>query len=162
MVFYQQTTARIIFELVEEAHLTHDDVFYDLGSGLGHVPIIAHLLSGATTRGVEFEPAYCEYASACAAGLNLACVAFINEDARTSDYSSGTAFFMYTPFTGTILHDVLERLRREAQNRTIRIFTYGPLTPHVARQPWLERVHQHNNHIAALGIFRSRSLTQPA
>src|SRR5262249_31256908 len=57
MVYYQQTPARIIFELVEQAQLTGADVFYDLGSGLGHVPILVNLLSGAKAKGVEFEPA---------------------------------------------------------------------------------------------------------
>jgi len=40
MVYYQQTPARIIFELVEKAQLTREDVFYDVGSGLGQVPIL--------------------------------------------------------------------------------------------------------------------------
>src|SRR5262245_23885653 len=61
MVFYQQTPARIIFELVEKAHLTREDVFYDLGSGLGQVPIMVNLISGATAKGIEIEPAYCDY-----------------------------------------------------------------------------------------------------
>jgi hypothetical protein len=155
MVFYQQTPARIIFELAEQAHLTHHDVFYDLGSGLGHVPILVNLLTGASARGVEFEPAYSMYASACATDLNLAGVAFINEDARTADYSNGTVFFMYTPFTGSILQKVLERLRQEAQSRTIRIFTYGPCTPRIAQQPWLERIGQQENNLTTLGEFRN-------
>src|SRR5262245_51676100 len=78
MVYYQQTPARIILELVEKAQLTGGDVFYDLGSGLGQVPILVNLLSGATAKGIEFEPAYCDYARACVAALNLSRVEFVN------------------------------------------------------------------------------------
>ncbi|MBS1690300.1 MAG: class I SAM-dependent methyltransferase, partial [Bacteroidetes bacterium] len=101
MVFYQKTPARIVFELVEKSLFINDGVFFDLGSGLGQVAILVNLLTGITTKGVEFEPAFCEYASACAEQLNLPNVRFINEDARKADYSEGTAFFMYTPFKGS-------------------------------------------------------------
>lgn len=155
MVYYQQTPTRIIFELVEKAHLTGEDVFYDLGSGLGQVPILVNLLSGATAKGIEIEPAYCAYASVCAADLNLSRVAFIHADARTADYSEGTAFFMYTPFEGKVLQEVLEKLRRESRRRRIRLFTYGPCTPQVSRQSWLKDVGQHRDHLDKLGVFSS-------
>lgn len=112
MVYYQQTPARVILELIKTAPLTEQDVFYDVGSGLGQVAILVHLLSGATAKGIEFEPAYCDYARACAAELNLSRVEFINVDARQADYSAGTIFFMYTPFEGKLLQEVLEKLRR--------------------------------------------------
>ena len=155
MVYYQQTPARIILELVEKAHLTGKDVFYDLGSGLGQVPILVNLLSRATAKGIEFEPAYCDYARVCAATLNLSHVEFINADARIADYSEGTVFFMYTPFEGGILQEVLEKLRGVSRRRRIKLFTYGPCTPQVSQQNWLKRVDQNGDHIYELGVFRS-------
>ena len=155
MVYYQQTPARIILELVEKAHLTGNDVFYDLGSGLGQVPILVNLLSGATAKGIEFEPAYCDYARGCAAELNLSGVEFINVDARNVDYSDGTVFFMYTPFEGRLLQAVLEKLRGEARRRMIRLFSYGSCTLKVSRQSWLKCVDQNEAHIYKLGVFRS-------
>jgi hypothetical protein len=155
MVYYQQTPARIILELIKKADLTAQDVFHDLGSGLGHVPILVNLLSGATARGVEFEPAYCAYAQRCAAELNLSRVEFINIDARNADYSDGTVFFMYTPFEGSLLEEVLDKLRGAARGRMIRLFTFGPCTPTVSRQRWIERVDQHGSRIYRLGVFRS-------
>ncbi|HEX7051734.1 MAG TPA: class I SAM-dependent methyltransferase [Longimicrobiales bacterium] len=156
MVRYQQTPARVIFELVDRARLAGDDVFYDLGSGLGHVPILVNLLSGATARGVEFEPAYCDYARARAADLKLSRVAFTNADARAADYSDGTVFFLYTPFVGAMLDEVLERLRRLSRRRRIRLFTYGPCTPWVARQGWLESPDGERHHAFRLAAFTSR------
>ena len=155
MVAYQQTPARIILELIEKAQLTEKDVFYDLGSGLGQVSILVHLLSGALAKGIEFEPAYCAYARMCAAGLNLSGVEFINEDARQADYADGTVFFLYTPFEGRLLQEVLEKLRRVSEQSMMRLFTYGPCTPQVSRQSWLECIDQNEAHIYKLGVFRS-------
>jgi hypothetical protein len=155
MVYYQQTPARIILELVEKGHLTRKDVFYDLGSGLGQVPILVHLLSGVIAKGIDFEPAYCDYASGCAAALNLSRVEFVNVDARQADYSDGTAFFMYTPFKGGLLQEMLEKLRGEARRRRIRLFTYGPCTSEVSRQSWLKCVDRNGADLYKLGEFRS-------
>jgi hypothetical protein len=58
MVAYQPTPARIILRLVDELRPAPDDMFYDLGSGLGHVPILVHLLTSIKTRGIELEPSY--------------------------------------------------------------------------------------------------------
>ena len=158
MVYYQPTPARIILELIERANLTDKDVFYDLGSGLGQVPILVNLLSGARAKGVEFEPEYCAFSRACAADLNLAQVEFINADARTADYSDGTVFFMYTPFEGRLLQQVLGKLHGESRRRMIRLFTYGPCTATVSRQHWLKRVDQNGgNQSYNLGVFISES-----
>jgi len=135
MVFYQKTPARIVFEMAAKAQFNQDDIFFDLGSGLGQVAILINLISGVATKGIEYEPAYCAFARACASQLNLYDIEFIN--ARNADYSTGTIFFMYTPFEGRILQEVLEILQKESKQRTIRIFTYGPCSLLVGQQDWL-------------------------
>lgn len=156
MVFYQQTPARIIVKLTELAQLTPWDVFFDIGSGLGQVGILVNLLSGATTIGIEYEPAYCSYATACSSQLNLPNVQFINADALDTDYSRGTVFFMYTPFEGSMMNGMLETLRLESQKRFIRIFTYGPCSHQVAGQDWLECVNGEGGDVYKLYEFRNR------
>jgi hypothetical protein len=155
MVFYQPTPARIVLELIERASLKKEDVFYDLGSGLGQVSMLVNLLSGARAKGVEFEPAYCDYARRCAKELNLSQVEFINADAREVDYSDGTVFFMYTPFEGRLLQEVLEKLKGESRKRKIRVCTYGACTLQVSRQSWLKRVDQNGNPVHKLAVFES-------
>ena len=155
MVFYQPTPARIIFELVERAGLQPHDTFYDLGSGLGQVVILANLLSGATAKGIEIDPAYCEYARRCAQDLNLSDVEFINVDAREAKYADGTVFFLYTPFEGRMLQQVLDRLELVAETRRIALYTYGPCTWQVSRQPWLESVGLGAYHVYSLAAFES-------
>ena len=140
MVFYQPTPARHIFELIGRAQIAERDVLIDLGSGLGHVPLLAAICTGARCIGIEWEAAYVDCAQRCANALNLANVTFVRQDAREADLSMGTMFYLYTPFTGAMLSDVLTRLRQEAVTREIRICTLGPCTPIIAREPWLESV----------------------
>lgn len=155
MVFYQKTPARIVFELAEKYPFSKEDIFFDLGSGLGQVAILVNLLAGITTRGVEFEPAFCDYARDCAADLHLPDVTFINVDARTADYSKGTIFFMYTPFRGEMLQAVLAVLQKEALHRKITILTYGPCTADVALQSWLHAAAPADDNIYKLHVFTS-------
>jgi hypothetical protein len=137
MVQYKATPARIIFSLIDQVPFTADDVLYDLGAGLGRIPLCVGLLSPAQAKGVEYEPAYCTFAQQRADRLNLSRVTFLSIDAREADYTDGTIFFLYTPFTGKMLQDVLDRLRHEAQTRPITVAAYGPCNRDVAQQPWL-------------------------
>ena len=155
MVLYQPTPARHIFHLIGLTALTATDVLVDLGSGLGHVPLLAAILTSARSIGIELERTYVERARQCAQRLNLNRVTFIQEDARAADLSAGTVFYLYTPFTGSILSSVLSRLRREAATRAIRICTYGPCTSAVAAESWLEATAAPVPHRIAL--FRSRA-----
>jgi hypothetical protein len=155
MVYYQKTPARVVFDLVEQAHFTKEDVFVDIGSGMGQVAFLVHLLAGITARGIEFEPAFCDYAKACAAELHLSHVTFINHDARQADYSEGTVFFMFTPFRGAILREVLALLRQESLRRRIKMITYGPCTAEIAGQSWLESLTSVGNDLYKPAFFRS-------
>lgn len=155
MIFYQPTPARIVLEMVERVDFRPDDIFYDIGSGLGQVAILVHLLTGIRTRGVEIEPAYTEYAQRCAQRLNLAQVQFVNGDARTADLGKGRIFFLYTPFTGGMLEQVLERLGQVSARQPIRLCTFGPCTPQVAQQPWLAPLDQNSTQSNRLALFSS-------
>lgn len=154
MVLYQPTPARHIFDLIGLTALTSTDLLVDLGSGLGHVPLLVSILTGARSIGIELEATYVERARQCAQSLNLGRVTFIQQDARAADLSAGTVFYLYTPFTGSILSSVLSRLRREAAARPIRICTYGPCTSVVAEESWLEAVATPVAH--RITLFRSR------
>jgi hypothetical protein len=138
MVFYQPTPVRHILHLITASALSETDVFVDLGSGLGHVPLLASMLTGVRSFGIEVEAAYVASAQECAQSLHLNRVRFIREDARAADLSSGTVFYLYSPFSGSILADVLDRLRKESTDRPIKICTLGPCTCTVAKESWLK------------------------
>ena len=101
------------------------------------MPLLAHILSGASVAGVEREPVYVEAANSAAQALGLSGVSFTCTDAREADYSAPTVFYLFTPFVGTVLRDVVARIEAEARKRPLRIVALGPCTRTFARQPWL-------------------------
>jgi hypothetical protein len=153
MVFYQPTPAHHIFDLIRRTDLDERDVLFDLGAGLGHVVLTAALCSRARCIGIEQEAAFVACARRSAQALNLDNASFIEGDAREADLSFGTVFYLYTPFTGAMLIQVLGRLQREAARRTIRIVTLGPCTPIIARESWLQAVDRRDD--GQLTVFRS-------
>lgn len=153
MVFYQPTPARHIFDMVERTALDERDVLIDLGSGLGQVPMLAAICTGARCIGIEWETAHVECARRCAQALNLDRVTFVQGDVRQADLSAGTVFYLYTPFEGTMLRDVLDMLQAQAARREIRVCTLGPCTPTIARERWLHAVGPWEIHRPA--VFRS-------
>ena len=153
MVPYQPTPARHVFDLLDRLRLTAKDVFVDLGSGLGHVALLVAICTDAGTVGIELEPSYVECAQRSTEQLNVGNARFLAQDARKADPSSGTVFYLYTPFRGAILRTVLERLRAEAETRAFRVCTFGPCTPIVAAEPWLTIDADEASHVF---VFRSR------
>jgi histone methylation protein DOT1 len=157
MVFYQPTPARHVFDLLERTALTEDDVLVDIGSGLGHVPMLTSICAKARSVGIELEPAYVDCAQQAAESLNLSRVTFIQQDARSADFSNGTVFYLYTPFTGTMLRATLELLRQQANSRPIRICTFGPCTLTIAAEDWVDAIGQVRPD--RISIFQSRPST---
>jgi hypothetical protein len=153
MVAYQPTPARHLVDLIRRSCLNAQDVFIDLGSGLGHVALLVAACTNAQTVGIEIEPAYVEAARRCAAELHLTQATFLAQDVREADLSSGTVFYLYTPFRGAILRAVLHRLRAKANERAIRVCTFGPCTPIVAAESWLALDAAQSGHVS---VFRSR------
>jgi hypothetical protein len=156
MIGYYPTPAPVILALIEQARLSTSDVFYDLGSGLGRVALLVGLLTAAQAKGIEFEPAYCTYAQQRARELRLSQVTFYHADARHVDYADGTVFFLYTPFTGRLLQDVLAKLRAVAHTRPIIIATYGACTRDVSQQSWLQPTVQQTFPHDTLALFHRR------
>ncbi len=157
MVFYQPTPARHIFEMLSSLNLGADDVLIDLGSGLGHVPLLAAITTPAQCIGIELEPAYIESARRCATDLGVSNVDFVTEDVSQADLSNlsrATVFYLYTPFTGTLLTTVLGKLRDQALCRSIRIAAFGPCVEALAAKEWLET--QSPSQSERIAVFFSR------
>jgi len=137
MVFYQPTPARHVVALIDQLALGPGDTLVDLGSGLGHVPMLVNILTGASTLGIELQASLAERARETSKALGLQGVSFVHGDARVADLSAGTVFYLYTPFKGAVMDEALARLAGEARDRPLRIATFGPCTSRVAAEPWL-------------------------
>lgn len=123
-----------IVHAVRGAPLRPDDVFVDLGAGLGRPALCAHLLSGARVYGIELQPHLVELARATAARLGIDQATFLVGDAAALDLPEGTVFFIYSSFNGEALERVLARLEPIAARRTIVICAVGFDLPVL---PWL-------------------------
>lgn len=156
MVFYQKTPARVILQLSKKVN--REDVFFDIGSGMGQVVIFVNLISSAKSIGIEFEPSFCNYAKEVALKLDLGYTEFINVDARKADYSTGTIFFLYTPFVGKMMHEVLALLQKISLKKVIKIFTYGPCSMTIAKQNWLNCINGTANSTYKFYEFKSLPL----
>jgi len=138
MTAYQPTPVRHILDLIGACNFSSDDVLVDLGSGLGHVPLLAGILAGIRTLGIELQSDHTASAQQAAQRLNLKRVRFLAEDARTADLTQGTVFYLFTPFRGSVLTRVLGRLRTQSESKQIRICTLGPCTCTLQGQTWLK------------------------
>ncbi len=155
MLHYEPTPSSAILELVDHAALNRRDVLYDIGSGLGRVPFLFHLVTGLPACGVEVDPRLHERAVEAIHSFKLTGLKYVLGDARTADYGPGTIFYLFTPFTGKILHQVLRQLKRRARSGPIKICSYGSCTLQVSKQTWLRSLDTHFNHAFKLAIFES-------
>jgi hypothetical protein len=119
--------------------VTPDDVLVDLGAGLGKVVLLAALLTGATARGVELQPALVQRARDAALRFGRDAhfdARFDQGDAREADLNDGTVFFLYLPCTGGALAALLGRLQTVAARRQIVVCALGV---DLDRASWLAR-----------------------
>lgn len=123
-----------ILALVRDVPLrAGEDELVDIGSGLGRVAILAHLLSGVRASGVEIQPQLVECARATCNALGLTTVTFVHANAAESPVD-GTVFFLYAPCNGPMLVAVIDRLAEVARRKPITVCTVGLELPDV---PWL-------------------------
>ena len=155
MIHYEPTPVSALLELVDRVPLTGADRFVDIGSGLGQVALLVHLLTGVEAIGLEVLPTYVDHARSEAARLGVGRVAFRQGDARSADLCRGTVYFLYSPFQGEMLRTVIGRLRREACERRLTICSFGPCTAQIAAESWLTGEDEGTGHEFRLGIFHS-------
>lgn len=156
MIHYEPAPVGALLELIDRVPLTSADRFVDVGSGLGQVVLLVHLLTGVEAVGLEVMSAYVEQAKREAAALCINGVTFEHGDARNADLCRGTVYFLFSPFQGQMLQTVIKRLRDEAMARPLTICSFGPCTVPIAAENWLTIEEPDMNHDFRLAVFRSR------
>ncbi len=112
-----------LLEAIEAAAIGPDDVFVDIGAGLGRTAALVHLCTGAGSIGLEIQPGLVRGARARAEWLRLERLRFLHGDALelVAHINVASVFFMYSPFGRSRLEPVLEHLRALARTREIRL-----------------------------------------
>ena len=141
-----------ILAMVRDVPVTRDDELVDLGSGLGRVAIIGHLLTGARARGIEIQDHLVASARARCAELGLHEVTFVHANAADIELP-GTVFFLYAPCNGAMLASLVDRLEAAARNRPIVVCTVDFELPD---RPWLV---PRASSCTSLTVYRSRVAT---
>lgn len=140
-----------ILDAVERTAVRVDDVFVDVGSGLGRAAFLAHLTTGAACIGLEIQPTLARAAQERAAWAGLSHIRFLTGDATelVPLLSSGTVFLLYCPFSGSRLQRFLDGLETIARARTIRVCC---VDMPALEAPWLARMPSTSS---AVDVYRS-------
>jgi hypothetical protein len=123
-----------ILRMIDQAGIHADDVFVDIGAGVGRAAVLVHLLTGATAIGIEIQPQLIEAALELRAHVGAAGFSPVLGDA--GPLADGTVFFLYCPFGGERLERVLDELEMIARTRPIRVCCLDlPLPPRAWLMP---------------------------
>lgn len=152
---YGPTNGWAVRKVLKQLNLPRELRFCDLGSGLGRICILAAEYGFAKTTGVELAAEFCAVArhnlSTCRPPSGkLGPVAIVQMDALVyCESSEDDVFFMFRPFSGEFLRQVLDRIaaRAQARHKTLTII-------------YSERAMVGVNHadtIAAHGAFRKQT-----
>jgi len=125
------------------------DRFLDIGSGTGKAVLLASLLRGATSTGIECDRGLHDVAGASARELRIASTDLIHGDARETPLGDADVLFMYVPFTGKVMTAVMDRIaaqqrpprsggrRRFLCAAALDLERYKELTPVATPMSWL-------------------------
>lgn len=137
---YQGTPYEFIADFLHALDLGAEDVLYDLGSGYGRIPLYAALTTGCgKCKGIEIVPERVAVSQNAARSLLLLNTEFIQGNVLDCDFSDGTIFFLFNPFTWQTLEKVGEKFKKIASRKSIQIITWGgPSVAYLERQSWLK------------------------
>ena len=151
---YLPCPVEALLRVVEQADVRASDVFVDLGAGVGRAAALVHLLTGASTIGIEIQPALVRASRSLTERLQGVRFAPVEGDAsRLAGFITiGSIFFLYCPFGGERLEGVIDGLEPIAHTRPIRVCSVDLPLP---RRPWLEAASAASN---GLAVYRSTLL----
>lgn len=140
-----------LLQIAAHADVQPGDVFVDIGSGVGRATLLMHLLTGAAAIGLEIQRPLVLASRDLSARVGAERVAVVEGDAAltTGLIMIGSVFFLYCPFSGTRLAEVLADLESIARTRPLRVCCLDLPLPAC---PWLTLSSQPSE---GLHIYRS-------
>lgn len=116
IIWYEPCPVKHFISGVEQCHIyTPNYHFYDIGSGLGRIPILAGSIGFQRATGIELNSELHQLAKTNLQKLPAKLssrINFANEDALAFEfYPQPSVFFLFTPFTGFIMENFVSRIR---------------------------------------------------
>lgn len=116
-IFFVPTEEPVVYQMLELAQLTRDDVVYDLGSGDGRIVVLAAQKYGARGVGIELDPTLVRAARDVVQEVDLDDkVTFIEGDLFTANIGPATVVTLY--LSPGVNRDLEPKLRRELRPGT--------------------------------------------
>jgi cyclopropane fatty-acyl-phospholipid synthase-like methyltransferase len=116
-IFFVPTWQPVVYQMLELADITKDDMVYDLGSGDGRIVILAAQKYGARGVGIELDPRLVEISRQVARDAQVADrVRFIEGDLFTADISAATVVTLF--LSSSVNNELEPKLRRELKPGT--------------------------------------------
>ena len=116
-VFYVPTPQDVVDAMLQLAHVTPNDVVYDLGSGDGRIPITAAQKYGARGVGIDIDPVRIQEARENAKLANVTeKVTFLNQDLFESNISDATVVTLY--LLPSLNEKLMPKLKKELKPGT--------------------------------------------
>jgi SAM-dependent methyltransferase len=138
--YYMPTSYFDLLKVLRRAGLSSDDIFVDLGSGMGRAVFLASHLGARKSIGLELVPRLHERAEANRRRGHWPNVEFHLGDARESIFPDVTLLWMFNPFGPAIMETMLAKLK-EKRTGELRIIYLNPLHDDVLRRSgWLTKV----------------------
>ena len=136
---YLPCAVDVLLRIAARIPVRPDDLFVDIGSGVGRAAVVMHLLTAMVVRGIEVQSGHVRAARNLVAGLGLSKVTFVQGDAvdLVEEWASATVFFLYCPFSGERLARFLQKVEMSIRDRDVYICAVDLPLPACS---WLERL----------------------
>lgn len=121
---YEGTEYDVIREVLTQLNPKANDIVYDLGSGYGRFVLYGAITFPAKFIGIEMVARRNRIAENTKKGLNIPNAEFITGHVMNYDFSEGTLFFLFNPFSKRTLPLVEEKLNEIGKQRPIKVATY--------------------------------------
>ena len=139
---YEGTPYSYVRHFVHTVQPNEQDIIYDLGCGYGKVVLYLALTTPSLIKGIEIVADRVEKAHQIKERLDLGNAEFIRGNVTEQDFTDGTSFFLFNPFSDHAFWWTLDQLCQIAHDHPITIATWGGgLTEKFGAQDWLEPIH---------------------
>ncbi|HSX30693.1 MAG TPA: hypothetical protein VLE99_02150 [Candidatus Saccharimonadales bacterium] len=111
----------VLRSIVRHLHPSAKDVVYDLGAGFGTLPIYAGATTDAVAIGIELVHHRVEVARSAIGRLGLGNVEMREGSVLDHDFSDGTVFYMFAPFSPATRNAVMARIGEIAREQRVKV-----------------------------------------
>jgi SAM-dependent methyltransferase len=153
---YLPCPVEALLKVVDRARIQPHDVVVDVGSGVGRSGAFISLLTGASVAGIEVQPQLVETSRGLAGRFRGLRFSVLEGDvwAHRAQLHRGSVFYLYCPFSGARLEQLMDVLGAIAQSKPMTVCAVDMPLP---SRPWLEPMGEADD----VTVFRSTAMAGP-